>query len=37
MLFYEREGVNKVDKHLEEPPALPKIDAKHRVKGTLGK
>lgn len=37
MLFYEREGGNKVDKHLEEPPALPKIDAKHRVKSSLGK
>lgn len=37
MMFYERKGGNKVDTHLEEPPALPKIDAKHRVKATVGK
>lgn len=28
MMFYERKGGNKVDTHLEELLALPKIDAK---------
>lgn len=37
MMFYKRKGGKKVDKYLEEPPGLSKIDSKHRAKATLGK